>query len=147
MKTEEVIISLVSGLLGVIVGAIIQIVYSNHAEKRQYKNEYKKFCINEWNEQKNELEDLIEHPHVYNNTIFSLSLKQKIENLSFLKDNKNEIRILKLQKAISETDKALSLGDFCEEALNVGKNENNKKKLVRSVLKLSTDVLKRIQNI
>lgn len=144
---QEVVISLVSGLVGVLVGSLIQILYSNYSEKRQYKNEYKKICINEWNEQKNELKDLIEHPHVYNNMIFSLSLRQKIENLSFLKDNKNEIKILKLQKAISETDKDLSLGDFCEEALNVGKNENNKKKLVRSVLKLSTDVLKRIQNI
>ena len=141
-KMKEIIISLVSGLVGVLVGAIIQIVYSNCSEKRQCRNDYKKFCITEWNEQKNDLKDLIEKPHGYNNTIFRLSLQQKIENLSLLKDKNNETKILKLQKEISEVDKKLSLGDFCEEALNVG--ENNKKKLIRSVLILSTRVLKRI---
>ncbi len=144
MKMQEVIVSLVSGLAGVLVGALIQIIYSNHSEKRQYKNEYKKFCINEWNNQKNELKNLIENPHVYNSMIFRLSLQQKIENLSFLKDKNNEKKILELQRAISDADKRLSLGDFCEEALNIGNDELKKKKLVRSVLRLSTEVLKRI---
>ena len=151
MIMKEIIIplvlSLVSGIIGVLVGAFIQIIYSNHSEKRQYKNDYKKFCINEWNEQKNELKNLIENPHVYNSMIFRLSLQQKIENLSFLKDKKNEKKVLELQRAISDADKQLSLGDFCEEALNIGNDEANKKKLFRSVLELSTEVLKRISQL
>ncbi len=141
---QGIITSLISGLVGVLVGALIQILYSNHSEKRQTKNEYKKFCINEWIDQKKELMDLIETPHVYNSMIFRLTLHQKTENLSFLKDKGNTKEILMLQKLISDVDKRLSLGDFCEEALNIGQDENNKKKLVRSVLSLSTEVLKKI---
>ena len=64
-----------------------------------------------------------------------------------LKDKKNEKKVLELQRAISDADKRLSLGDFCEEALNIGNDEANKKKLFRSVLGLSTEVLKRISQL
>lgn len=144
---KEIIISLSSGLVGVIIGAIIQIIYNRQSEKRQSKNEYKKFCISEWNNQKNELKEFLENPHVYNSTIFRLSLQQKMENLSLLADKKNKMEISEIQRKISDTDKDLSLGNFCEEALNVGKKEDNKKKLIRSVLSLSIDVLRKISKL
>lgn len=143
-SSNEVIISLVSGLVGVLVGAIIQIIYSTKSEKRQHIHEYKQMCMEEWIVLRDDLKNLLNNPHVYNNILFRISLHQKTELLSFLKTKKNQTKILKLQKAISDEDKRLSLGDFSEEALNIGENEENKKKLIRAVLGLSTKVLKAI---
>lgn len=145
--SKDIVISLVSGLLGVIIGAAIQIAYSNKSEKRHLIHEYKQMCLQEWIALREDLKNLLDNPHVYNHVLFRISVHQKTLLLSFLKTKKNQTKIIKLQKTISDEDKRLSLGDFSEEALNIGKNEENKKKLVRSILTLSTEVIKVISTI
>ena len=145
--SKDIVISLVSGLLGVIIGAAIQIFYSNTSEKRHLIHEYKQMCLQKWIALGEDLKNLLDNPHVYNHILFYISIHQKTILLSFLETKRNQTKISKLQKTISDAYKKLSLGDFSEEALNIGENEENKKKLVRSILTLSTEVIKVISTI
>lgn len=145
--SKDIVISLVSGLLGVVIGAAIQIAYSNKSEKRHLIHEYKQMCLQEWIALREDLKNLLDNPHVYNHILFYISIHQKTILLSFLETKRNQTKISKLQKTISDAYKKLSLGDFSEEALNIGKNEEKKKKLVRSILTLSTEVIKVISTI
>lgn len=137
------IISLLSGLIGVIIGAIIQILYDNKLEKKRIINEYKKICVNEWLLLSKELHLLLEHPQNHNNTMFRQSIIQKTTLLNFMHitQKKYEKRLSTLQEYIKKTDETLSLGNFAEEALNKGKSSINKILLTREVSSLVNFVL------
>jgi|GEM_PF-1473812 len=137
------IISLLSGLIGVIIGAIIQILYNNKLEKERIINEYKKICVNEWLLLSKELHLLLEHPQNHNNTMFRQSIIQKTTLLNFIHitQRKYEKRLSTLQEYIKKTDETLSLGNFAEEALNKGKSSINKILLTREVSSLVNFVL------
>ncbi len=150
MKLIPIIIAMLSGLIGVIVGAIIQIIYNNRLEKEKLLNDYKKICLTEWLLLNKNLTELLENPKKHNSTIFRQLIIQKKEILSFISSvnqKKYRAKILALQDLISEMDEKISLGDYEEEALNIGGIPENQKKLVREVYTLTNKVTKKISEI
>lgn len=142
------IISLLSGLLGVIIGTIIQILYNNKLEKEKIINDYKKICVSEWLLLSKELHVLLEHPQEHNNTMFRQSILQKTSLLNFIHitSKKHEKHLSDLQEHIRKIDEALSLGNFAEESLNKGKIPINKILLTREVSSLVNFVLIELSN-
>ena len=119
---KQWIISLASGLIGVIIGTLSQMWYTKKFEKNKLIHEYKKFCVIEWTSLTTEVQKLVEYPNPHNNTIFRQSLILKNSLLSFIPvvEKRYSKTIADLQAANMETDRELSLGDFAEEALNKG---------------------------
>ncbi|CEM62836.1 hypothetical protein DWQ65_01910 [Treponema phagedenis] len=94
-----IFLSLVSGLVGAMVGAGIQIFYNNKIEKQRLLHDYKKICFAEWLHLNEELLILLREPQKENNTVFRQAIKQKTELLSFIAavSKKHEKAVSKLK--------------------------------------------------
>lgn len=144
----QVIISLISGLAGVLIGALIQIIYDNTNEKRKTRQDYIKLCISEWIKLKDEINSLITTPAPINNTLFRQNLLMKIELLSYVgntDETKKKISVLK--EKLTKEDERISLDGKAEECLNIGKNKDNKTILIRDIHNLTDIVLKDLKKL
>lgn len=144
----QIIISLISGLVGVIIGAVIQIIYDNANEKRKTRQDYIKLCISEWIKLKDEVKALIDAPKAINNTLFRQNLLMKIELLSYIGNtDETKKKISTLKDRLLKEDERISLDGKAEECLNVGKNKDNKTVLIRDVHTITDIVLKELKEL
>ena len=128
------------GFLGVIVGALIPLVYTYKAELRALKNEYKKLCVAEWSMLITQVSDLINNPKDYNQYI-----EQKTQLIKCIEKSKSQ----KIDILIAEINKqkdALSLGNYAEKALNT-KCDIEKSMLMREVAILVNKITGEIHKI
>lgn len=148
MDTNQIIIALISGLAGVIVGAVIQIITDYQLGKKIARKEYIQLCIKEWIKFGDEVNQLIISPSKNNNTIFRQNLLIKIELLSYIgntKSTKNKVEQLKSK--LKKEDENISLDNYAEECLNIGQVEENKTLLVRNIHTLVDTVLTTLKDI
>lgn len=132
------------GILGVIVGALLQFIYTYIAEKRALKNDYKKLCVAEWFLFITQVSELINNPKDYNHIIFSQYIEQKTVFIKYIeKSKKTDLLILEINKKKD----SLSLGDYAEKALNVENCLLEKALLMREVTILVNKVITDIYNI
>lgn len=144
----QILISVISGLAGVIIGAFMQILYDNACEKRKTRQDYIKLCISEWIKLKDEVDVLIKNPVSINNILFRQNLLMKIELLSYIGNTKGTIeKVSKIKDKLSDEDERMSLDGKAEECLNIGKNEDNKKILIRDIHNLTSTVLKELKEL
>jgi len=136
---------ILAGVIGVIVGALLQFFYAYRAEKRLLKNDYKKMCITEWFTLIAQVSELVSDPKDYNHIIFAQYLEQKIELIRYVeKGKKVEMLVTELN---AEKD-AFSLNDYTEKALNI-KNETdeNKRRLMRDITILVNKVVREVYQL
>lgn len=144
----QVIISLVSGLIGVLIGSLIQIIYNNKNEKRKIRQDYIKLCILEWIKLKDEVSALIANPSTINNTLFRQNLLMKIDLLSYIGNTNNtNKKISTLKEQLTKEDERISLDGKAEECLNIGKDKTNKTVLIRDIHHLTDIVLKELKDL
>lgn len=130
---QQVIITLLSGLAGVILGSITQFIYSKYFEKRRMISENIKMICENLLLFIDHTRDLLEKPKGFNNILFNLSFTEKSNLLSYLRPLLNKKQNKKLDKIIKDIDKQkelISLNKDHEEALNVGKKDSNKDKFL-----------------
>lgn len=133
------------GFLGVIVGALIPLVYTYKAELRALKNDYKKLCVAEWSMLITQVSDLINNPKDYNHIIFNQYIEQKTQLIKCIEKSKSQ----KIDILIAEINKqkdALSLGNYAEKALNT-KCDIEKSMLMREVAILVNKITGEIHKI
>lgn len=144
----QVIISLLSGLAGVLVGAIINIVYDNKSEERKQRQDYIKICIAEWLKFKEEVLDLLAAPSKKNNTIYRQSFSTKVELLSYIGNTNDSKRKVKdLKERIRKEDEKIFLNSKSEECLNIGSDEASKTMLIRDIHTVVDIVLTELQKL
>lgn len=137
--------ALLSGLVGVIIGSVIQILYSQKIEKKRLSHDYKKICVKEWLLFVEEAQRLVDNPQLQNSIVFRQSIDIKTKLLFFISkvEKKHDKSILELSNKIYELDKNLSLESYSEEVLNIGKTEN-KNKFLREVYTISKTAIEKI---
>lgn len=144
---QSIVLGLFSGIIGVLVGVLIQLCYTKKLDKEKLVHEYKKFCVIDWVNLNNEVQKLVDDPKPHNNTIFNQSLTLKGELLSFIPtiEEKYKDNIEELQDQINTTRIKLSLELEGEEALNDKTCDKEKKaRFIRNVNTLSSDTIKAI---
>lgn len=144
---QSIVLGLFSGIIGVLVGVLIQLCYTKKLDKEKLVHEYKKFCVIDWVNLNNEVQKLVDDPKPHNNTIFNQSLTLKGELLSFILtiEEKYKDNIEELQDQINTTRIKLSLELEGEEALNDKTCDKEKKaRFIRNVNTLSSDTIKAI---
>jgi len=134
----------ISGIVGVLLGSVIELIYINKLEKKHLKDDYKKICVAEWIAFMNQTMELINEPKIYNHIIFNQYIDQKKLLLYYIAKNK---KTEKLIEKIEEKKDTLSLGDYAEKALNTKDNSPEKAKLMRAVAILVKDVIKEVYDI
>lgn len=136
--------SIISGILGVVLGSIIQIRYMNKAEKQHLKDDYKKICVAEWIALMGQTMDLINDAKTYNHIIFNQYIDQKKILLSYIEKNKKTTDLIKV---IDNKKENLSLGNYAEQALNIQTSRSEKGKLMRDISVLVKEVIEKIHDI
>lgn len=140
--------SLISGLTGVFVGAIIQIIYEYNASKKQKREECKKDCINEWLQFRNEIKNYFENKNERNNIYFRESYMIKtvlLKSIANSKDSKH--RINNLIEKLLKKDEQISLNGVAEEALQINSTPEQQIKFELEMFNVIYDTIRVIQNI
>lgn len=136
--------SVISGIVGVLLGSFIQIMYMNITEKKHLKDDYKKICVAEWITLISQTMDLVSDAKTYNHIIFSQYIDQKKMLLNYIEKNEKTSNLI---KTIDKTKEELSLGDYAEKALNIKTSNTEKRKLIRDISVLVKDVIEEIHEI
>jgi len=136
--------SVISGIVGVLLGSLIQIMYMNITEKKHLKDDYKKICVAEWITLISQTMDLVSDAKTYNHIIFNQYIDQKKMLLNYIEKNEKTSNLI---KTIDKTKEELSLGDYAEKALNIKTSNTEKRKLIRDISVLVKDVIEEIHEI
>ena len=145
---EAWVISLISGLLGVIVGSIIQIVYENFLSKNQIRQECKRESVAEWVNLRLEMQNLFSNfnvrNHIYFRQIFLLKIVL-LNNIGNTCCSKNKVR--KLVENLKDIDEKMSLDGVAERAFCKNCRNDDKINLENEIFQIIMDTVKQIQSI
>ncbi|MDE5581835.1 MAG: hypothetical protein K2I95_10510 [Treponemataceae bacterium] len=138
------IISLISGLFGVIVGS----VYENFLSKNQIRQGYKKESIDAWVNLRVDMQNLFSNfnarNHIYFRQIFLLKIVL-LNNIGNTCCSKNKVK--KLVENLKNIDEKMSLDGVAEMAFCKDSKNDDKINLENEIFHIIIDTVKKIQNI
>lgn len=145
---EAWVISLISGLLGVIVGSIIQIVYENFLSKNQIRQDCKRESVAEWVNLRLEMQNLFSNFNVRNHIYFRQTFLLKIALLNNIGNTCcSKSKVKKLIEDLKNIDENMSLEGVAERAFCKNSKIDDKVKLENETFQIIIDTVKKIQNI
>lgn len=144
----ELAISLISGLVGVLVGLAIQLLYDYTASKKQKRDDCKRDCINEWLQFRTEIKDFFENANERNNLYFRQSYMIKTELLRSIANSKqSEQAVNDLIDLLNQKDEIISLTGIAEKALKINANSKEQKQFESEMFSIIYTTIKSIQKI
>lgn len=145
---KDLFISLISGLIGVLVGAVIQLIYDYFSNKRQIRDDYKKECISEWLSFRYEIKEYLTNFDERNNIYFRQSFLIKTDLLKSIGNSKDSIKAVeKICSDLKDKDEKISLAGTAEEAFKEGAKLQEQKIFQTEVYTIISDTIKAIQAI
>ena len=145
---KDLIISLISGLIGVLVGAVIQLIYDYFSNKRQIRDDYKKECISEWLSFRYEIKEYLTNFDERNNIYFRQSYLIKTDLLKSIGNSKgSRDAIKKICSDLKNKDEQMSLSGIAEEAFKKGAKPQEQRKFQSEMYTIISETIKAIQAI
>jgi len=124
--------SLISGLVGVVVGAIFQYFHAVRFEREKTVNEFIKIFCTEWLKLLDQTQDLVNNPTGYNHMIFNQYCEDKANLIEYIKPlTRSEAKRTSLsgiQDMIRDRIDFFSLQEDFEAVLNLGEGTTEKQR-------------------
>ncbi len=141
-------ISLISGLFGVIIGSIIQIIYENFLSKNQIRQDCKRESIADWVNLRLEIQKLFSNPNVRNHIYFRQIFLLKIALLNNIGNTCcSKRKVKELTAELKEIDEKISLDGVAERAFCKNSKDDEKINLENETFQIITDTVRKIQSI